>query len=52
MRHQARIDQIHNSLYALCTNYGFEVIEFDDIADGIAKVNSSVKEWLSSNNEE
>lgn len=43
MKHQARITQIHNSMLALCIKYGFEVVEFDDIKDGIARAISSVE---------
>ncbi len=49
MKHQARIAQIHNSMLALCTKYGFEIVEFDDIEDGITKAISSVERWFPCN---
>jgi len=49
IKHQTRIVHIHNSMLALCTKYGFEVVEFDDIEDGIARAIDSVEKWISCN---
>lgn len=48
MKHQARIAQIHRTIVGLCAKHGFEVIEFADINDGIARAIASIDAWASS----
>lgn len=47
IKYQQRITQIHDHLLALCVKNGFQVIDFDDIEDGITKAIDSVERWLS-----
>jgi 2-phosphoglycerate kinase len=44
---QVRITEIHDQLRASCLKYGFQVVEFHDIVDGITKASLFVEKWLS-----
>ena len=50
MRYQTKITQIHHSILTLCVKYGFEVVEFDNIENGIALAIKSVDRWISTYN--
>jgi len=47
IKYQERIAQIHYSILASCIKYGFKIVEFDSIEDGISKAIKSIEQWVS-----